>query len=240
MKTTILKNIFHSILAESDDIKSIFDFVSSKYKLVKITGTCNDGSQLETNDIQELLAFENLNFRKLETILFLAFTDDESEKFLFVIHDNQVHTAEIHLSSNDDEKALYIVQELLKRLLVMKPNYDWIARVPVLVAVMSLLMVIWFVVQGSIYTGIIHSAQATSINGVEYFNRSVFMAIVLLGLTYPLEKLKKYLFPKVFFLIGKQKKAMETIQKIRTFIFVTVTLSILLGFLTNWIYSVVF
>lgn len=235
MKTTIPKNITHSILAESDEIKSIYDFLASKYKSVEITGFCNDGSQLETKDIQDLLSFENLNYRKIEAISFSAIGDDE--RFRLAIKDN----TELHLSSNNDERAVYIAEEIIKRLLDMKLSYDWISRVPVLVAAISLLMIVWFLWQIAIYTGVISSAQAYTSTGVsEYINRSVFMAIVILGITYPFEKLKKYLFPKVFFLIGKQKKAMETIQKVRTFIFVTVLLSLLLGIITNWLSSTVF
>lgn len=241
MKTTITKNITHSILADTNDIKSIFDFISSKYTSVNITGICNDGSQLETQDIQDLLSFENLNYRKIEAISYSAFGDNVNDRFLLVIQDNKYNTAELLITSDNDEQAVYNTQEIIKRLSDVKANYDWIARVPVLVAVMSFLMLIWFIWQTSVSTGLISSEQAyTSVSASEYVNRSVFLAIVLFGATYPLEKLKKYLFPKVFFLIGKQKKTMETVHKVRTFIFVTVLLSLLLGIITNWLSNIVF
>ena len=238
MKTTIQKNILHSILAEADDIKSIFDFVSSKYKSVDFTATCNDGSQLETTKIQDILSFENLNYRKVEVISCVAFGETNDEAFVLVLEDKKGISAELHLTSDNDEKALYISQEIIKRLLDTKPNYDWVARIPVIAAVMSVLMVLWLLLQIAVVTGV--AELKYSIGGVEYFNNSIFMAIVLLGVTYPIEKLKQYLFPKVFFLIGKQKKTMETIQKVRSFIFITVILSLVLGLLTNWLSNVVF
>ncbi|HEY3312153.1 MAG TPA: hypothetical protein VGK00_10990 [Anaerolineales bacterium] len=234
MKTNISKTISHSLLVDSDDILSIHSFISSKYNRVIIVGKCNDGSQLEITDIQDLLQFENLNYRKIESITFYAGNNngEDEEKFSLNIQDRTFYSSELIVSSNDDQKALYVTQEILKRLADTKPSYDWVARISVLTALLIFLLSLWFVLQASVYLKIIH-IQGEISDGVGAFNNAIFFAIILIAITYPIDRLRKYLYPKLFFLLGKQKKTIETIRFWRNFIFVTVILTIILGIAVN-------
>lgn len=235
MKITISKNVYHSLLVEAEDLRGIFDFLASKYKSAEAAGNCTDGSSLETQDIQELLAFENLNYRRLTSIMIKA-KDDWEETLSFTIGSDRTSTAEIYLTSNNDEKALYISQEILKRLTDMKPSCDWVARASVLHTALTLFLVAWLILQIILAFGLAR-LEYHPLTITEYVNQNLFFVIILFAITYPLDALRRYLFPKVFFLIGKQKKTMETIRKWRSFIFITVILTIALGVITNWIYN---
>jgi hypothetical protein len=242
MKTNISKPISHSLLIDSDDVFSLYSYIVSKYKGVEITGNCNDGSQLETNDIQDLLQFENLNHRKIVSISFYARNDTNEyhEKFALSIKDSTFSSAELDLSSNNDEKALIISQEIQKRLAGMKPAYDWIARVPLPVALLVFGFVVISFIGTGIFLGVIHLVNAEKAFGVGDTISFMFSLAIYIVVVLPLEKLRKFLFPKVFFLIGKQKKTMETIHFWRNLIFGTVIGAILIGLIVNWISNTFF
>jgi hypothetical protein len=234
MKTTISKHINHSILVEPEELKSLFDFISSKYKEIEATGNCSDGSSLETKNIQELLSFDNLTHRRFTSIAIRA-RDSFDETCSLEIHSDGLNslfsTVDIYLTSQSDERAVYVVHEIIQRFLNMKPSYDWIARTSVILATAIVIGVLGLLLN----IGILPSAQRTQSSISEYVNQGLLFFTVFIAITYPIDLLRKYLFPKVFFVIGRQKKTLEMIGKIRSFIFISVILAIILSVIANWI-----
>jgi hypothetical protein len=235
MKTTISKNIRHSLLIEEGDLKSLHEFIASKYEKVEIVARCIDGSRLETREINEVVSLENPNYRKVKTISVKAQNDYTEGMSLDIWAADRVSTsAELEIDSNVDEQALYVSHEILNRLAEMKPWYDLLARVPVSYVLFGLWFTsgIWNTVQQLI--GIQPpSPVLTRYSTIELLNFMLLFGIIALGIAYLLDCVQKYLFPKVFFLIGRQKKTMRTIQKWRGFIFGGVIFATIVGVIAN-------
>ncbi len=234
MKTTITKELHNSLLIESDEIKSLYSFISSRYKEITVIANCADGSKLESKEIDEILSFENPNYRKIRSIALYAFTDYNEKLSLNFWTDRVTVTAELQIESKDDEQALYTSREVLNKLLEMKPWYDLLTRMPISYVVFGL----WFL-WGMFSTIPLFlgtrppSATLARFSLLETINIAVLVTIIAFAITYPFDWAQKQLFPKVFFLLGRQKKTMETIVKWRGFVFGGLILAIVTGVIGN-------
>lgn len=238
MKTTISKKIRHSLLIEEAEFGSLYKFMSSRYERVQIVAYCLDGSELETDKVAEIFEFENLNYRRIQTVVVSARNDWE-ERLSLAIRSNGsgfLGTAELDLSSQDDEAALYVSREVLKRLAEMKPTYDLLARTSVVYVAFGLWGLFGLAVTAMRMLKLAPpSPGLAEISAIESFNAAVLATLLLLAITYPLDLGRKYLFPKVFFLFGKQKKTMETIRRWRSFVFGAIILSVGIGLFVEFV-----
>lgn len=234
MKTTLSKDVRHSLLVEGSDLQSLYKFLLSKYEKVEATAKCIDGSKLETSEINEITSFENPNYRKIKFISIQAQNGPDERMSLDIWADRTFTNAELQIHSLVDEHALYISREILNRLAEMKPWYDWLTRVPVSYVLLGL----WFIV--SIWNTALQviglrppSSMLAKYSTIEVLNFVILFVIVVLAVIYPLDRLQRYLFPKVFFMIGKQQRTMETIRKWRGFVFGGVIFAIVIGVVAN-------
>ena len=237
MKTTISKDIKHSLLIEEDELKTLHKFISERYDEIKATAKCADGSMLESKNIEEIISFENPNYRNIEAISITSYTQP-NEKFSLDISERLGSTAELQIESLSDETALYIINEIQHRLAEMKPWYDLIARLK-----WALIILIPWLAWSLVFTfqqfiGI-RPPSNSNFSTFETFNFAVLFAVVFFIIVLPLEWLQKKLFPKVFYLIGKQVKTMDSIEKWRNFIFGGIILTLVMAVvgtaLSNWI-----
>ena len=234
MKTRITKELRHSLLVEDNELASLFAFISSRYKKVTISATCTDGSKFDSSEIDEILCFENPNYRKIKSLFLSAFTDLDENMSLNFWTDRTAVTAEIQIESTNDEQALYTSREILQKIAEMKPWYDLLARIPISLPVLglwglsSVMYTTW-----QVFGLIPRSTTLTQYSFFEIFNLLVVMVAVVFVVIYPLDWAQKQLFPKVFFLLGKQKKAMETIKKWRSFVFSGLIFAIITGVIGN-------
>jgi hypothetical protein len=234
MKTTITKELRHSLLIEEEDVKSLYGFISSRYKEVKVTANCIDGSKLESKEIDEIISFENPNYRKIKSLSFYAYNDINERLSLNFWTDRAFTTAELEIESNNDEQALYSSHEILNKLAELKPWYDLLTRFPisyVVVGLWSLYSMIYTINQ------LIGERPPSSVldrySTFELINFAIVIVLIVFAIIYPFDWVQKQLFPKVFFLLGKQKKTMETIKKWRGFIFSGLILAIATGIIGN-------
>ena len=133
MKFTISKEIKHALLIDEKNLRELFEFISNKYEKVEIIIKCNDASFLETKDIEEILSFENSNYRKIISITITGRNSLE-EKLSFSIINNLSRdiisvgypffepTAEFTVSSEKEEIAQFNSDKLIKLLLELKPS----------------------------------------------------------------------------------------------------------------------
>lgn len=233
MKVEFSKTIYHSLLIQEEELRSLCSFVSSRFEEITITAACVDGSRLETPDIEEILRFENPKFRRIKSVG-IEGRSGVDEHISLDLYSDRFSTAEIFLTCESDDRAVYISREILNRLAEMKPAYNLLARVHV----STVLLILW----GSAtfwYTTLLvlglSSASGPKYSAAQEVNISILLAIVFMAVTYPFDKLQRYLFPKVFFLLGKQKQAMETIKQWRSFIFYGLLLSIITGVVSSLI-----
>jgi len=233
MKTTITKNIKHSLLVEEDSLIALDKFLRSKYSEIKIIAKCDDGSSLETNDLGEILSFENSNFRKVYQLTIDAENDYRDSISITMRSAKFFGTAEFDLTSESDERAVFVTEEVIKRFKDMKPAYDWITRIDILLVVAIVFAIPGLLLSTLRALDVLPPSSPSKLSGMEGFNVSLVLAGVIFVVTYPIRKGIDYLFPKVFFLLGKQKKNFETILKWRNIIFVGIILAIITGVIGN-------
>ncbi len=234
MKTTITKELHHSLLIEDADLQSLYAFLSSRYKDVEVNAKCIDGSKLESKEVSELVSFENPTYRRIRAIFFYAKNDLDERLSLGIWGDRISTTADLEIESKNDEQALYISREVLNKFVEMKPWYDLLARVPIsyVLGVLSFIWAMWHTAS-QIMGKAPPSTVLAKYSILETLNIFVLFAIIIVAVIYPFDWVQKRLFPKVFFLLGKQKKTMESIKKWRSFVFSGLILAIATGIIGN-------
>jgi multisubunit Na+/H+ antiporter MnhF subunit len=228
MKTSIPRKIKHSLLVEAEEFSSLWTFISSRYGEVKAVAECNDKTELDTEDISDILNFENPNYRKITSITISA-QNSYNETLRVQIGGQWPQAAKFNLESQSYEFASHNSQELIKLFSEMKPGYDLFARINVMytfiavTAVLSLLRTI-----GIVFHIISFSPpMPDTVSSLDIFNIVLLALIVLFGVLVFFEWLRVTLFPKVFFMLGKQKKKMEQLIKWRWFAFSAIGAAIL-------------
>lgn len=68
MKTRVRRTIKHALDLQPRDLTALWKFLQKSYKGLKIAANCADGSLLETQDLDELLGFENPSFRRIQSV----------------------------------------------------------------------------------------------------------------------------------------------------------------------------
>lgn len=215
MKTRIHKIFRHALLVDSGHLVRLSEFVSAAYTKVEFEARCSDGSQLLSNAIADITGFENPPSRKIESLTISGATDVDNS-FRVEIATSFRTTATVTVWSNDDGKAVANVHELQRRISDMKPPYSVLARINLLFGTMSL----WGL-SSVLYTlakmlGRAPWAQASSnMPAVEHFNAAVAITAMVVAPLYALDKLREWLFPLLFFHIGRQQENMELRKKWR-------------------------
>jgi len=248
MKFTISKEIKHAMLIDENNLSGLFKFISEKYEKVEIITKCNDGSLLETKDIEEILSFENPNYRKIISVTITGRNSPEERLSFSTIINNfswdiisldlpfWESTAELTIISEQEEIAKYNSDKLKQLLLELKPSffYDFLARTSLLSIIILLWGTLSIIYWGKVIFGVISSIYS-KVSGLEAINITLFLAFAVIFITYPFDLLRKWLFPKVFLVLGKQRKNMETIQNYRKIFFVVFLLGIVISIIAGLI-----
>jgi len=237
MKTKIYKTIKHSLFIEERDLKNIFDFLKKNYKEIEIKAICIDGSILETKNINEIIEFYNPNYRKIKIIEITAYNNYYNDRVSITIGENNSslffsNSAEFFITSETDENARDRTQELIKFFLEIKPFYDWFARF----SIFDFVVILWAVIGLSISAGELFGLLPRTENkfsAVEALNYIVIILILVFFITYPIDRFRRWIFPRVFFNIGNQKRTAEKINQWRNIIFKTILLGIFVSLVAS-------
>ncbi len=240
MKTKIDRKIKHSMIVDEDGLRTIQNVISKQYKHTEFTANCIDGSILETDNIEEIINFNNPDFRRITEIVFEAQNDSsnwsssegitleiksQSDGLSRIFNDASVN---LDVRSKSDEKAVFVVQEIRDILKEMKPGYNLLARTSIF-EVFGLIWVIYCVIITAVrfvdlipfHTGTISLSSAVALN--------VTVAVVLGSFDY----VRALLFPMILFHIGRQKRKLKRIIFWRKLIFGSIGLAFLISFLAN-------
>jgi hypothetical protein len=239
MKITITKKIKHSLLIEESELRALFNFLSSKYEKFWITTRCIDGSALETIVIDDFFNFENPNKKRIRSITIRAFSSDFDERvFLDIITDGSLlfsyNKTELTVESRSQETAEIVTNTILSRLFEMKPWYDFLARYPIYNVLLVFFLGISPLVFLGYFLGFIRSSNISIKLPLEEVLGVIFLFVMgFLSVETILYTIQCYLFPKIFFMIGKQKKGMEIRIKWRYFLGVTIFISFVISLIAN-------
>ncbi len=120
MRTRIHRSLRHALLVDDRHLESLADFLHSIYQQLEFTAGCCDGSQIVTNDVKELLAFENPSFRRIEGLDVQA-TSSFGNTANLSLQLGFSDTAQLTVTSDVDATAVHVAQELSSRVRDMRP-----------------------------------------------------------------------------------------------------------------------
>lgn len=234
MHTEIERERSHAMVLTADDIAAIVRLLGAAYEGLTIAASCSDGSKLSTADAKELLEYENPRFRRIESLRIRS-GEIVEDGCVLMISGRTDSTWGFSISDDDDKRALALANELEKRLNDCKPWYSILTRISPMVAFWAIaftLLVIstWWRV---LATG--HFPTASNISYVEliYFVAPLVLAYVLI-FSYA-DRGWRWLFPTVWFCIGRQNREFEKRARVRYWIFGGVGLAIIVSVLANLI-----
>lgn len=243
MKTNISKSIKHSLLVEADELGSLVEFIRSRYEKVRITAECKDNSELEADDISEIINFDNPTYRKIQKITINANTAYEETLRLHIDAASNSNmffsSARLHITSKSDETAVYLSQEIPTRLREMKPEYDLLARFAFSFLI-GLLLVSWMIIDfiGKLFGFIqLKPEQPSSLSWNDTITFGFILLLLSITLALSLDKIQSTLFPRVFFLIGKQKRSMENLKKWRMIVLTALILGVVSSLIASFIWQ---
>lgn len=237
MKIKITKFVYHAILVDGQELMTLVEFLSNRFQKLTVSASCLDGTVIETEDIADVVNFENPNFRQIQTIEMHSYVNS-NENFSLSLQSKKGNSFsayyKIHLT--DDATALRITDEVLKRLKEMKPWYDYLARVKSAYV---------FGIPGIVYglyiflQILLGNRQRVDMSPIILDGLYVmfWFGILYVALLQGLDWVQAKLYPRVFFLIGKQKKHMENLDRWRRFIWGGFLLAIITGIIGNFLSS---
>lgn len=228
------------MIVDKGGLRSIQKFISKQYKYTEFTANCVDGSILETDNIEEIIGFENPNYRRITEIVFKAQNDSanwsSSEGVTLEIESQTgglsriINNVSISLNvrSESDEKAVFVVKEIRSLLKEMQPWYNLLARTSIFVVCALIWIICCLIITVALFMGLITFNTGTvSFPLVGVLNVSVTIGLGLL------DYVRASLFPMIFFDIGRQKRKMEQIKFWRKLIFGSIGLTLLISILAN-------
>lgn len=229
------KKIKHAILADKHEIERLCTFLSEKYDSMKFRAECIDGTTMTTDDLGEILDYDNSDRRRIQNLQISALTSRSEKIDVWFRTDRYSSPADIDLDTSSDERAVVISNKVISIIQEMKPRYDLLARI----RISSVFLIATLF--GSFVFGLTKVANLTFPGPNDAVGFYGFMAMMVLSASVLISPSiyggDDFLFPRVLFIWGKQERRVERLSKRRFFVFSTVILSILLGVAANFIYS---
>jgi len=237
METRIRRSVKHALLVSREDIEGLANFLGQRYELLGFSAHCIDGSTLTTKTAKELLDFDNRNDRRIDEIRLEFQQTDFSERGDIEFSDEAFRVCSWTVWSNDDGLAQQIASELGKRVRASRPWYSWITWARPMFIFPALLMLLGVAITWHDFfkTGRLPSMERKTPDFGDVFTLLIPILVVLGACIFFAEKVWSWMFPKLWFLIGRQKREFEKRERVRGWLFGGVIGAIIIGFLVNYL-----
>lgn len=246
------REIRHALVIGKEELLKIFGLIAEKYEKIEISAKCSDKTILKSKDINDIIRFENHNFRKIESISIRGFhfglKNSSVEEYLFLTIVNKDYistTAEISVSSKKEKDLNYILGKLDELFLGAKPWYNFLTKISVFWSLFFPLLSIICGVVAILYlylklTGkILQDTSKLNLSTAEQLLITMIIICLLYIICYPIDKLRRWLFPKLFFLLGRQKKTMEKIESVRKVLFIVICIGLVVSILAGLLLRII-
>lgn len=241
----------HALLIKPGDIKYLEKFLVNTFEEVDYVARCIDDTKIPFPSVKEILDYENPSFKRITSLEIEARSKESSYTYLDLkIGSDSLSfrsTAEFFLMYKDINWGIKIEQELVNRISGLRPWYWWLRKIPFAISLplIPFLLSTWLnsvsLVQKLRGTYIprsqISSYELTSNEGFIFV---VAVTIVLIAIGGIIDRAVGYLFPNVFFCLGKQADEFSRRQKIASLVFGGIVFTIILGIIANQLTTFIF
>jgi hypothetical protein len=219
LKTAITCQVTHALVLAREDLAGIAAALRENYPgPFAFEAAYSDGTTRTHADFPDLLSYENPSFRRLTSLKLIAGAAQEDGCNL-VIKPRLLNSCRIHIADSDEKRARKLADELSNRLAECRPLYSFATRFsPAWCCAASMLI------------GLV-LLHATGVIDLEVFLIPGLFLIAVTSLYFGYGW--KWLFPKVWFLLGRQEKEFAKRATIRNWIFGTILGGVVIGVLGN-------
>lgn len=247
MRSTTNRIFKNSIVVWPADLEYLDASLRKTFGDVKYLIRCEDETKPEPPSLKELLAYENPDFRRIASITIKASDDKPFGDNVTIILGKSVSYSDSTISANfefaDIQKQTPVEDEIVKRLLALRPWHYWFPRVsfmallPFALYGYSIILNAISLVQkqfGFVQPVAIQPRSSIFTEGEQIVYWGAVIGILILA-GYVLDRSRDYFLPRRWFCIGRQQQAYEKRRSVANLIFVVV----ILGFLINIVAAIV-
>ena len=231
-------------LIEVAEFNQFIVFLSKTFNEINYKGTTEDGTSIEFENLDDLLAFPNFHNRRLTNIELSATGEENSLNVNFKKRHQFImpETINYTLTYNDQSWGFKFEDDLRNELKEFVPSYNYLTYLEFSFALPLLLFLLLISYLGldyflkicgfSGYTDIdltkISEPKGSNFIGI------IWGLVILIGGSI-LNKIRSYLFPTIFISIGKQVKEFKKRQNIAKLLFGVILLGVLVNLLSDWL-----
>lgn len=164
-------------------------FISEKYENVTIAAKCVNDTSLELKDVNDIVNYENLNFKRIKAISISGW--NSSEEYLDLDIEDRPYldmTAEFSIKSKKEKDINHISKKLNDWFISFKPWYNFLTKVS-LFDVFFFFLLVFFGIISILYLYLKFTGQTTSVS-----NESTISTIEGMFLTFLLLAIAKVVF----------------------------------------------
>ena len=231
-------------LVKDKDLSHLVEFLGITFEVVNFKAKTVDGTIINFENLEEILAYPNFAKRKLTELELSCNNEERSVDIKFKKENNLVipETINYYLSYNDQNWGFKFEDDLINELNDFTPWYNTLTYLefrfafPMLIFIATILFVgidyflKLFGLAG--YTDIdLHNTKETSSSWIIGL---LWGGILIIGGEF-LNRLRGYLFPTLFIALGKQSKEFDKRKKITNIVFGVILLGILINLISEWI-----
>ncbi|MCB2408470.1 hypothetical protein [Hymenobacter lucidus] len=246
-------SISQASLLTSQSIEEFDQFLRNHFQTITYTGKLVEGTSIDFLFKENVLSYSNNNRRNLESIeikCYGEFADREWDKYLSISFKDEMSlikpkTISYHLSYESREWGFKFEDDLLSEIKIFKPIYNILTYADFIGGFLLLLpaiLVLFLVLDGAFRLmgrrPVFASGNANNTSNDLSSISIVFLIItIVIVLGYVLNKIRDYLFPRLYIATGRQSKEYEKKMWIAGILLGTIVLGLAIEFLSSILFK---
>ena len=234
MKISISKSWNYAIVVTKHDLEKLERIISEHYKVKSYTAECIDETKIECFSLEELLNYENSSTRRIDSIS-IAICDDKSRYIghIKLRNDSKYRlgpSCNFQIEDTENSHINSISQEVEQLVKDLKQWYSWLLRFEFFTLVIILFTTLGVISAWYVTLFVDQNEITTESNSSFVFKFFLLLPIIALfgALLFYLNERFKWLFPRVFFALGRQEKELEKRTTLRNWIIGTLVAGVII------------
>lgn len=234
-RTSKSNNVERAYCVDEEIIRNAYVLINEYSKDITITFSCTDGTSIKTSSIDELISFPNTKSRRIKS---LQITNDwGSTVRISLSWAKSLGDPNISYSlDGDDKDVVYLDKKISEIISASLSSNKFVSRLIYwTMNTTYALLVLWLIL-------IISSFIKNILNNEDQLNSKLVdsyypLGIILVAVSFYGKKTIEYVFPSAVFSIGKGNEVNILAEKRRSFLFITIFVSLAISLLANYIYG---